>query len=138
MPLLPQFSLRAALWIDAIASGATGMLGLVLAGPLSDWTNLPVALLRGAGLALIPFVVYLVALATRDVVSRSGVRLVIGINIAWVIASAGLLLSGAVDPNAFGYAFVIAQAAAVALFAELQATALGRDHDRRAARTASA
>jgi hypothetical protein len=127
MPLLPQFSLRAALWIDAIASGATGMLGLVLAGPLSDWTNLPVALLRGAGLALIPFVVYLVALATRDVVSRSGVRLVIGINIAWVIASAGLLLSGAVDPNAFGYVFVIAQGAAVALFAELQATALGRE-----------
>jgi hypothetical protein len=138
MTHLPPFSLRAALWIDAIASGATGMLGLVLAGPLSNWTDLPIALLRGAGVALIPFVVYLVVLATRDVVSQVGVRTVIGINVAWVIASAGLVVSGAVDPNAFGYVFVIAQGTAVALFAELQATALGREHTRGQARPASA
>ena len=128
MTFLNQLPIRTTLWIDAFASGATGLLGLVLAEPLSDWTDLPVMLLRGAGVALIPFVTFLVLLATRDFVSRTGVKTVIGINIAWVIGSAALLLSNAVDPNVFGYAFVIAQGAAVALFAELQATALGRDH----------
>ena len=135
---MPTLSLRATLWTDAIATGATGLLGILAAGPLSDWMDLPAALLRGAGIALIPFVAYLVVIATRDVLSRTGTKAVIGINIAWVTGSAVLLLSGAVDPNAFGYAFVIAQGAAVAMFAELQATALGRDGGRQAAQPAGA
>ena len=38
----------------------------------------------------------------------------------WVAASFGLLVSGAVQPTMLGYAFVIAQALAVALLAGLQ------------------
>jgi hypothetical protein len=44
-----------------------------------------------------------------------------------VIASAWLLLGGVIQPNAFGYAFIIAQAVAVALFAELQLVALRKN-----------
>ena len=45
---------------------------------------------------------------------------IIAINALWVAASFGLLVSGAVTPTLLGYAFVIAQALAVALLAELQ------------------
>ncbi|HYI24031.1 MAG TPA: hypothetical protein VD767_01360 [Thermomicrobiales bacterium] len=135
---MPALSLRTALWIDAIASVVTGLIGLLLAGPLSDWTDLPVGIFRGAGAALIPFVAYLIVLATRDVIGSAGVKLAIIINIIWATGSVAILFGSRVDPNAFGYAFVIAQAAAVALFAELQATALGRERTRNDALPASA
>jgi hypothetical protein len=45
---------------------------------------------------------------------------VIALNVAWVIASGVLLLSGQIHPNTLGYGFVIAQAIAVAAFAEMQ------------------
>jgi hypothetical protein len=44
------------------------------------------------------------------------------LNIVWVIASFGLLVSGLVAPNLFGLAFVAAQAIVVAVFAQLQLT----------------
>jgi hypothetical protein len=127
MTSLNQLSLRTTLWIDAVASGATGLLALLGAGPLGDLLDLPPALLRVVGGFLVPFVIYLVVLATRDVVSRAGAWVVVAFNLAWVAGSVLLLVSGQVDPNPLGYAFVIAQAAAVALFAELQATALARE-----------
>ena len=54
---------------------------------------------------------------------RGGVIAVIALNIAWVIASI-VTLALFVSPNALGYAFVIVQALAVGLFAELQILAL--------------
>jgi hypothetical protein len=51
---------------------------------------------------------------------------VIVTNALWAAASVVLLLSGWVAPTALGYAFVIAQAAVVAVFGELQYTGLRR------------
>ena len=47
--------LRRVLLLDAVATGATALLAVALAGPLAGWLGLPVGLLRGAGLILIPF-----------------------------------------------------------------------------------
>ncbi|MBA3895379.1 MAG: hypothetical protein H0X69_17140 [Gemmatimonadales bacterium] len=127
MSFLGHLSLRPTLLIDAIASGTSGLLLLVAARPLAELFDLPAALLRASGASMVPFIAFLVVLATRDVVSHLAVKLVVAFNLAWVAASVLLLVSGWVDPNGLGYAFVIAQAAAVALFAQLQATALSRE-----------
>lgn len=112
--------LRRVLLLDAVATGATALLAVALAGPLAGLLGLPVGLLRGAGLILVPFVVLVAWAAARERAPGGVVWTIIAMNGAWAIASVGLLLSGLVSPTIWGYAFVIAQAAIVGGFAELQ------------------
>jgi hypothetical protein len=118
--------LSRALGLDAAASGATALLLIAAATPLEGLLGLPAALLRGAGLVLIPYVAFVVYTATRAEIAPPMVWSIIIINALWAIASALLLLSGWVAPNALGYAFVIGQAVVVALLGELQYIALTR------------
>ena len=118
--------LRFSLLIDAVASGATGLLLIAGAGLLTNWLALPVDLMRAAGLILVPYVAFVAYVGTRAEISRAAVRTVIAANAVWVVASAGLLVSGFVAPTMLGYAFVIAQAVAVGFFGELQYMALRR------------
>ncbi len=112
--------LRNALLLDAAASGATAILMMGGASILSPWLGLPVDLLFWAGVVLVPFVAFLVVMARRETLARMTLIDIIGMNVLWVVASFGLLVSGLVSPTALGIAFVSAQAVAVALFAELQ------------------
>lgn len=118
--------LRRALILDALASGATGLLMIAGAGLVEGLLGLPAALLRGAGLVLVPYVAFVVYTGTRETISRSAVWMIIVANVAWAAASALLLASGWVSPTALGYAFVIAQAVVVALLGELQYMGLRR------------
>lgn len=118
--------LRSALYADALISGAAAILMAAGAPILSPLLGLPVPLLVGAGIALIPFVVMLVTVARRPNVSRLVLVDIIAINALWVAASFGLLVSGLVEPNALGIAFVAMQAVAVAFFAEMQFVGLRR------------
>ena len=122
----PRPFLRRALMLDAAASGATALLAIAAAGLLEGLLGLPTALLRWAGLVLLPYVAFVVYAGTREDISRSAVWAVIVANVLWAIASALLLVSGWVAPTALGYAFVIGQALAVALLGELQYTGLRR------------
>ena len=122
----PSPFLRKALLLDAAASGATGLLLIAGAGLLDGLLGLPVALMREAGLILVPFVAFVAWVGTRQETSRGAVWAIIAVNALWVIASLGLLVSGWVAPTVLGYAFVIAQAAVVALFGELQHAGLTR------------
>lgn len=121
----PTF-LRRALAIDALASGATALLVIVAASPLEVLLGLPAALLRGAGLVLLPYVAFVIYAATRTTVSPPAVWGIIVANVLWASASGVLLLSGWVAPTALGYAFVIGQAVVVALLGELQHVGLAR------------
>jgi len=126
MPITVTPFLRNVLLLDAVATGATAVLafgGASLLGPLLD---IPSTLLFWAGVALVPFVAMVFAVSRRQTVSRAMVVEIIAINVLWVVASFGLLVSGAVSPNLLGIAFVSAQAMAVALFAELQYVGLRR------------
>jgi hypothetical protein len=117
-------NLRTILMADGVMSGVAGLamaLGAQVLGPL---TGLPDSLLQVAGAALAPWTAALIWLARRHIVPRAGVIAVIAINIAWVLASVAVLFAFA--PTTFGYVFVIAQAVAVGLFAELQILALRR------------
>lgn len=118
--------LRNALFADALVSGAAGLLMISGAPLLSPLLGLPEALLFWAGIALVPFVATLVVVARRATVSKLVLIDIIAINAIWVVASFGLLLSGATAPNLLGIAFVMVQALTVALFAELQFVGLRR------------
>jgi hypothetical protein len=122
----PSSFLRIALRVDAAASGATAFLLIAGAGILEPWLGLPGALLRGAGLVLLPYVAYVVFLATRQHLTASSVWAVIATNAAWTAASLLLLVGGWVAPTPLGYAFVIAQALVVAGLGELQYMGLRR------------
>ena len=56
----------------------------------------------------------------RSTVAKALVLLVIVGNAAWTLGSVALLFSGAVSPNLLGQVFVVAQAIATGVFAELQ------------------
>lgn len=117
--------LRRVLLADTLVSGATGLLMLLGAGLLTDMLDLPTALLRTAGLILLPYALFVIYVATRSS-QPAAVWAVIVINALWAVDSIVLLLSGWVTPNALGYAFVLVQAVAVAVFAELQYVGLRR------------
>jgi hypothetical protein len=118
--------LRFALTIDAIASGASAVLLLAAAGFLSGLLGLPEELLRIAGIVLVPFVALVGYLAAREAPAPGAVWAVILINLAWVAASALLLVGGFVSPTMIGFAIVAAQAVAVLIIADLQYFGLRR------------
>ena len=112
--------LRNALLLDGLLSGVTGLLLVLAAGWLGAFLELPRLLLLVAGSAALPFAALLVWLSNRAEISRQAIWAVIAVNAVWVIDSLLLLVIGWVSPNLFGYAFVIAQALAIGLLAELQ------------------
>jgi hypothetical protein len=118
--------LRRATQLDAVATAAVAALLIAAAAPLSQWLHLPQNLLLGAGLLLVPYVAFLGWLLSRERISTPQAWAMIAINACWVIDSALLLISGWVAPNALGVGFVVAQALAVAAFAELQYFGLRR------------
>jgi hypothetical protein len=118
--------LRYALLADAVASGTTGLLMIAGADALAGLLGLPVALMREAGLLLVPYVALVAFVGTRGSISSAPVKAIVAINALWVLGSAGLLVGGFVAPTMLGTAFVIAQALAVGVFAQLQVIGLRR------------
>ncbi|PWK75715.1 hypothetical protein [Aminobacter sp. AP02] len=118
--------LRNVLFADALVSGAAGIVMILGASLLAPLLELPAQLLFWAGMVLVPFVAMLVAIARRATVSRLLMIDIIAINALWVVGSFGLLVSGIVQPNVLGIAFVIVQALTVAVFAELQFVGIRR------------
>ena len=122
----PSSLLRRALLADAIFSGIAAVLLTVDAGALAPLLELPEALLRETGLFLIAYTALVGWLSSRSSLPKVLVVLVIAGNAAWTVGSIALLLSGAVTPNGLGEAFVVAQAIATGVFAELQYMGLRR------------
>jgi hypothetical protein len=122
----PLDFLRRVLFADAAISAASGLALLAGASLGGRLLGLPPALLRVAGASLLPFALGVVWLATRARTPRAGVWLVIALNALWAIDALALVFSGWVAPNAFGVAFLIAQAAVPAALAELEWIGLRR------------
>ena len=112
--------LRLALLADAVASGATAALLIAGAGVLERWLALPTALMREAGLVLVPYVVLVAVVASRPATPVATVGAIIAVNAAWTAASVLLLVAGWVTPTLLGVAFVMAQALAVGAFGLIQ------------------
>jgi hypothetical protein len=121
-----SFFLRKVLLADAAVSGATGLLLVLGAGILAALLEVPEDFMRYTGLSLIPFAGLVAYLATRAHLPRPAVRAVIVCNALWAVDSVLILVAGWIVPSALGYAFILAQAAVVAVFAELQYFGLRR------------
>jgi hypothetical protein len=112
--------LRRALLADAVFSGVAAV-GLAFgASAFAPLFQLPEALLRETGLFLIAYTALVGWLAARSSVPKVLVLVVIAGNAAWTLGSIALLFSGAVAPNLLGQVFIVAQAIATGVFAELQ------------------
>lgn len=116
----PSLFLRRALQIDAAFSGAAALLMVFGASFLASLLNLPESFLRNTGLVLVVFALGVGYLASREMMSKVPVWAVIAINAVWTIDSIVLLASGWVSPNLLGQAFIVMQAIAVGVFAELE------------------
>lgn len=118
--------LRLALKLDAAASATIGVGSLLLYRTFDEWFGTPAALSLPIGIFLVGYATGLVVLATRRQLNPLAVWVVVGGNLAWVLASVVLVLADPVELTGLGVAFVLAQAAAVALFADLQFIGLRR------------
>jgi hypothetical protein len=125
----PSLFLRRAIQADAIFSGVSAVLLTSGAAELAPWLNLPEALLRESGLVLIAYTALVGWLATRQVMPKPLVLIVIAINAVWTVASIALLFSSAVTPNLLGEAFVAMQAIAVGALGDLQYIGWRRSSD---------
>ncbi len=111
---------------DAILSGIAGLLLILGATPLTSLLGLPVGLLRGSGLILIPFTAGVAWLGTRDRLRRPLVFAVVACNALWALDSLLLLTTGWVQPTVLGGVVVFLQAALVAALGELEFIGLRR------------
>ncbi|MCO5121516.1 MAG: hypothetical protein M9951_18030 [Burkholderiaceae bacterium] len=115
----PAFaSLRNVLGIDAVTCLAMGLALMALARPLGGLFDLPPRLLFFAGLVLLPCAALMYAAARSAGPNRALAWSVILGNLAWIVASVGVAV--ALAPASLGMAFLLAQAAVVAVLAGLE------------------
>jgi hypothetical protein len=112
--------LRKVLFADAFACGIMGATLLMFAHSLTGVLGLSASFLTIVGLVLLPLALWIVLLARQPEPSTKAVWLLIGGNAVWVIDSFLLLMLGWVEPTSLGTAFIVAQAIATGVFAELE------------------
>ena len=114
--------------LDAVVTGAAGVVLAAGAPLLDEALGAPTAVLAALGAF---FVAYAAALF---VIARAGapdgwVKAVIAGNALWVVASVVAVLAEWLTLTTLGTVFALVQAGAVALIAELQLVALRRSHE---------
>jgi hypothetical protein len=114
----PRF-LRHVLAVDAASCAASALLHLLGATALAPLLGLSHGLIVASGLALLVFVAAAAYLATCEPMPRGPVWALIAGNWLWVLACLALLFSGAAG-TAYGQAYTVMQAVAVAVIAELE------------------
>lgn len=116
----PSRLLRAGLLIDAAGSGLLGAVQLSAGDWLAQASALPRALLLETGAFMIGYAFCLLILARLPLTWSAPITMIAAGNIAWAVLSVALLPAGVFSPSALGMGYLIAQAAAVLLFALLQ------------------
>lgn len=116
--------LRFALFADAGATAATGLLLAGAAGILAPITGIPASFSLPVGLGLVAFAAFVGWVGWRAQTSRPLAMLVVGVNALWVVGSIVALVAGLFPLTLLGIAFVLMQAVAVAALAVLQEAGL--------------
>jgi hypothetical protein len=125
-PIVPGPFLRAVLKLDAALSAGTVLLFTAGGSALAAAAGLPAATLFVVGLALIPWVAFLLWIATRPALPAAMVWAVIGPNAVWAAGCALVAFGFALAPTAAGIGFAAMQAAGTALLAALEWAGLRR------------
>lgn len=118
--------LRLVLKLDAVASGALGALSVAASLVMDDLLSTLLALLVLVGAFLVIWAAALWVLASRPQISRTALWSVIGLNLLYAAGAIVVAMVGWFPLSALGTAFVLTQAAAVALVAAAQFYALRR------------
>jgi hypothetical protein len=117
--------LRLALRLDAAASGLLGLVSLAAAPALTDLLGPGTGALRGFGAFLVVYAAGLALLAGLRAVPRPAAWTVVVGNMAWAVGT-GVLAFAVPDLTTIGIVVVLAQAAAVLGFVDLQVVGLRR------------
>src|SRR5438067_511878 len=86
--------------------------------------GVPLALPRPLGLVLVAYAAAIWVVSSRPAISAPAARAAVVANALWAIGSVILVIAGPFALTGPGVAFVLAQAALVALFADLQSLGL--------------
>ena len=116
--------LRLVLKLDAVASGALGVLSLAASPALDDLLGTPLALLVPVGLFLMAWAVALWIIASSPRVGGTAVWAVILLNLLYAVDGVMIMAAGLFPLTALGTVFVLFQVVAVTLFAAAQFYAL--------------
>ncbi len=119
-------SLQSILAFDAATCAVMGVLLVFASGAISGVTLIPSSLLFWAGLVLLPIAGFMVFFARAAIAPPWAVQMIVLGNVFWVLGSVALPVLGLFSPNAFGWIFILAQAAVVAIFAGIEWSARPR------------
>jgi hypothetical protein len=118
-PVRLSLFFRRAVTADAIGTTATAALMSLEATLLGAALGLPAAVFVAIGVALLPYVGWLLWLATRDTVARRVAMLPVLLNAVWAVDCLAVLWLAA-EPTTFGKTFVLLQVGVSVLLAEMQ------------------
>ncbi len=118
--------LRFALRLDALGSASAGVLASLLASPLATTLGVDPQRVLAVGVFMLGYGALVGWLGLHSRLPLAWVWSVVIGNSLWVLASVALVFSDWIAPTAVGLALVLTQAAAVAVFAELQYLGLRR------------
>ncbi len=121
----PSRLLRAALVIDAAASGTLGSVQAAASSWAASLLGLPAGLVLATGLFMLAYAAALVALARSTTVPGIAARVVIIGNVGWALGCVALAAFSA-QVTSVGWGYLLLQALAVAAFAALQGAGLAR------------
>lgn len=121
---LPNDHLRRIIRWDVALTAPAALAMAIFAGPLGALTQLPETLLRVVGIALLPYVAWLLWLARRPSPSRTASWTMVGLNAVYAVECVALPALGWVAPSLMGWGFLLAQAVVVGTLALLGARAL--------------
>ncbi|MEJ7838176.1 MAG: hypothetical protein WKF81_05125 [Thermomicrobiales bacterium] len=134
--MFSRITLRSLLLVDAVLTGATGVLMVGGAWILEDLLDLHANLLWLAGLVLIIYVIGLIAISRQEPVHLVHVEISAGINLLWAVGCLVVAFAGWTGINALGIGFLLLQVMVVGLFGTLQIKAIRKvSHHQRIALT---
>lgn len=122
---LPPF-LQRVLWCDAATCLVTGAVFITASATVEHLLAIPAPLAKALAVVLLGFGAFVAWVGTRRELLRAAAWAIVVVNALWAVESVLALAFGWLQPNALGQWFVIAQALAVAIIAELQFLGLRR------------
>ncbi|HZH96476.1 MAG TPA: hypothetical protein VEY06_11350 [Flavisolibacter sp.] len=118
-------TLKNVMLINALSSGATGLLLVIFSGYTAELFGVTGQLpFVAVGILLLLFAVFVFAHSRRNPLSKAWIRVIIAIDILWVIESLVIVFPKMFGFSALGYMLIVAVALWVTVMAVLQAKGL--------------
>lgn len=120
MTLRRRITLQLILGFDAVTCALMGGALVTATEFISRITLINEQLLFWVGFSLFPIAAFMAFFSRKTLVPAWSIQLIVFGNILWVLASVALPVLGIIYPNLFGFLFIFAQAAIVAVFATIE------------------